>query len=199
MRWQSAGQTTVNGNLNSSCDRCNRFGNFSSRTTAQRVSESSSNPPPSFPSTRLTPPFPSFQTAEMRKTFLYTLFGLAMTAAATVGEVYYPAGELLPKMSLPKSKRHGGASPAGGLHPHHVSRGSSGAFIPVSPAVKGIPVVGEGKDGKRRLLRKDEVVVPASLQNPASKRALSCGDSSYGVCPNQQMCCPVGKSHGRYF
>lgn len=122
-----------------------------------------------------------------------------MTAAATAGEVYYPAGELLPKMSLPKSKRHG-ASPAGGLHPHHVSRGSSSGFIPVT-SVPGIPVVGEGKDrdGKRRLLRKDEVVVPASLQNPASKRALSCGNSSYGVCPNQQMCCPIGKFHGRYF
>ncbi|KAG8978994.1 hypothetical protein FRC05_009204 [Tulasnella sp. 425] len=116
----------------------------------------------------------------MRKTFLYTLFGLAMTAAATAGEIYYPAGELLPKMSLPKSKRH----PAGGLHPHHVSRGSSSGFIPVSPASKGIPVVNEGKDhdGKRRLLRRDEVVVPDSLQNPASKRGtLSCGDSNYGM------------------
>ncbi|KAG8955568.1 hypothetical protein FRC04_007559 [Tulasnella sp. 424] len=126
----------------------------------------------------------------MRKTFLYTLFGLAMTAAATAGEIYYPAGELLPKMSLPKSKRH----PAGGLHPHHVSRGSSSGFIPVSPASKGIPVVNEGKDhdGKRRLLRRDEVVVPDSLQNPASKRGtLSCGDSNYGVCANKQMCCPI--------
>lgn len=131
----------------------------------------------------------------MRKTFIYTLFGLAMTAVATAGEIY-PAGELLPKMSPNKSKRHD--SPAGGLHAHRVSRGSGDGFIPVSPSTKGIPVVG-GHSGKRRFLRKDEVVVPESLQKTSAKRAPSCGNANYGVCPNQQMCCPIGKQPSGLF
>ncbi|KAG8982807.1 hypothetical protein FRB90_006542 [Tulasnella sp. 427] len=102
-----------------------------------------------------------------------------MTAVSTAEVYTYPAGELLPKMSLTKSKRNP-APAAGILHSHHVARGSSGAFIPVSPASKGIPVVGNG-DGKRRFLTKDEVVVPDTLQNPASKRALSCGNANYGA------------------
>ncbi|KAG8915197.1 hypothetical protein FRC01_003752, partial [Tulasnella sp. 417] len=102
--------------------------------------------------------------------------------------------ELLPKL-IPKIKKRQ-ASVIEGLQ----SREIGGGFIAVMPKDGSIPAEGDdGLDGRRRrFLRKDEVPVPESLQEPSSKRALSCSNSGDGLCPGRQDCCPIGPGYTCY-
>ncbi|KAG8923046.1 hypothetical protein FRC01_013285 [Tulasnella sp. 417] len=108
----------------------------------------------------------------MRSSFLYTLLGLAATSVAIPSGVE-PGVELLPKL-IPKTEKRQ-VSVIEGLQ----SREIGGGFIAVLPKDSSIPAEGDdGLDGRRhRFLRKDEIPVPESLQEPSSKRALYCRNS----------------------
>lgn len=137
--------------------------------------------------TPLLLPQPFFK-LEMRSTFFYILFGLAATSMGVPSGVQL-AGQLLPKL-LPKTEKRQ-VSAVGGIR----SREIGGGFIAVLPQGNSILADGDGgSTTKRRFLRKDEVVVPDSLRGPSAKRAPSCADSRYGLCPSTGHCCPVGES-----
>ncbi|KAG8955566.1 hypothetical protein FRC04_007557 [Tulasnella sp. 424] len=123
----------------------------------------------------------------MRSTFLYTLLGFAVASIAVPSGIE-PAGELQPKL-LPKAEKRQ-VTAIDGLK----SREIGGGFIAVLPKDSSDPVEGDDGSAKRRgrYLRKDEIVVPDSLQEPSSKRALYCKNSGYGLCPSRTYCCPLG-------
>ncbi|KAG8985964.1 hypothetical protein FRB90_004333 [Tulasnella sp. 427] len=121
----------------------------------------------------------------MRLTFFCTLVGLVATSTALSSGIE-PAVELLPRLTPQNAKR--GASVVDGLQ----SREISGGFISVLPKHQSIPAEGASKR-RRRILAKDEIVVPESLREASSKRGLYCKNSGYGLCPNMEYCCPLGK------
>ncbi|KAG9044201.1 hypothetical protein FS837_008639 [Tulasnella sp. UAMH 9824] len=86
-----------------------------------------------------------------------------------------PGVDLLPKLIPKVEKRQ--VSVIEGVQ----SREIGGGFIAALPQSNSIPAKGgDGSNNRRRFLRKDEVIVPKSLQEPSSKRApYYCEDSSY--------------------
>ncbi|KAG9044199.1 hypothetical protein FS837_008637 [Tulasnella sp. UAMH 9824] len=95
----------------------------------------------------------------MRSTFLYILFGLAVTSMAAPSAIDEPGVELLPKL-IPKIEKRQ-VSVIEGLQ----SREIGGGFISVLPQGDSTLANGDGSSSSgRRYLRKDEVVVPESLQ-----------------------------------
>ncbi|KAG9044200.1 hypothetical protein FS837_008638 [Tulasnella sp. UAMH 9824] len=88
-----------------------------------------------------------------------------------------PGVELLPKLR-PKTKRRQVAVIEGIW-----SRDIGGGFVAVLPEDNAIPAESDGgSNSRRRFLRKDEIVVPQSLQEPSSKRAVyHCTYSGYGL------------------
>lgn len=121
-------------------------------------------------------------------TLLYTLFGLVAMSIAVPSGVE-PGVELLPKLR-PKTERRQ-VSVIEGLQPREIG----GGFVAVLPDDNAIPADSDGgSNSRRRFLRKDEVVVPESLQEPSSKRAVYyCRNSGYGICSGTNYCCPLGE------
>ncbi|KIO26003.1 hypothetical protein M407DRAFT_24667 [Tulasnella calospora MUT 4182] len=122
----------------------------------------------------------------MQLTLFFTLLGLAATSIA-VPSGFEAAGDVLHPL-LPKADKRS-VTAVDGLQ----SREIGGGFIAVIPKDSSFPA--EGDDGsskrRRRFLRQEEVVVPDSLQDPESKRAVYCKNSGYGLCPSLRYCCPL--------
>lgn len=125
----------------------------------------------------------------MRFTLLHILFGVAATTMAVPSGVE-PGVDLLPKL-IPKIEKRQ-VSVIEGLQ----SREIGGGFIAVLPQSNSIPADGDdGSTRRGRFLRKDEVIVPKSLQEPSAKRAVYyCRNSGYGICSGTNHCCPLGES-----
>lgn len=119
---------------------------------------------------------------------LFFVLAFAATSFAMPSGVEL-AGEMTHKLTPKIVKR--GASTVDGLK----SREISGGFIAVLPKESGEPAEGAGESTKkrRRLLRKDEIAVPDTLQDHNSKRYIYCKNSGYGLCPNLEYCCPLGE------
>lgn len=123
----------------------------------------------------------------MRLTFLHILFGLAATSMV-VPSGAEPAVDSSPKL-IPRTEKPQ-VSVIDGLQ----SREIGGGFSPVLPPGNPIPADGDDSSKSRRaFIRKDEIVVPESLQEPSSKRALLC-NAGWEACSGKKYCCPIGES-----
>lgn len=114
---------------------------------------------------------------------LLSILGLAATSLA-IPDVIEPAGEAYHPL-IPKTGKRSVAI-VKGIHAREF------AAIPA-----GGSLAEESEDGptkRRSRLRKAEVIVPDTLQDPASKRAVYCSNSGYGLCSNKKYCCPIGES-----
>lgn len=117
----------------------------------------------------------------MRFTLFYML-GLAAMAMA-IPDDFRPAGGALHPLVPRTGKRS--VSIVKGIQLRDIAAIPAGGSLPEESD--------DGPTKRPRFLRKAQVV-PNSLQDPASKRAPYCTDPSYGICPDGDYCCPIGKS-----
>lgn len=152
----------------------------------------SSVQPPVFTSSSPHPPSLSTQYPIyiMRITLLFAMAVLlTMCTAALIG--FVPPGDLLAKPVFTSDDRQ--TSGIEGIE----SRDIVGGLIAAIPGESSIPVERDDTPStKRRFLRRSEVIVPESLQEASSKRALRCKTKGYGLCPSLRMCCPIGAWRG---
>ncbi|KAG9044197.1 hypothetical protein FS837_008635 [Tulasnella sp. UAMH 9824] len=118
----------------------------------------------------------------MRLGLIFAL-GLTTTSLA-IPDVFEPAGEVYHPL-IPKT----------GKRSVTIVKGLQAREFAAIPAGGSLAEESDDAPTKRRSrLRKAEVIVPDSLQDPASKRAVYCSNSSYGLCSNKKYCCPLGGS-----